>query len=188
MILLPVGIDISKDTLDVCVHFDGQAHQLGQFANCPDGFAQLSEQLQQPQDLAGADQIHLVCEPTGGYQTALVAFAYEQGWLVSLPNPARVRDWAKGIGIRAKSDQQDAYVLARFAAECQPTPQGQLPAEIAELDSLLRRRDELEEMVCQELNRQKIYELRPDIPKGCFAYQMQLRLMYSCCFQDCNRH
>ena len=65
MILLPVGIDISKDTLDVCVHFDGQAHQIGKFPNCADGFAELSEQLQPFKDLAGADQVHLVCEPTG---------------------------------------------------------------------------------------------------------------------------
>ena len=79
------------------------------------------------------------------------------------PNPAQVRDWANGVGIRAKTDKQDAYVLARFAAERKPTPQGQVPTEIAELDSLLRRRDELEETMRQEKNRQKIYELRPDI-------------------------
>ena len=75
MTLLPVGIDISKDTLDVCVYFDGQGHQVGQFANSPDGFAELALKLEPFKDSAGANQIHLVCEPTG---------LKEQPWSLSL--------------------------------------------------------------------------------------------------------
>ncbi|RIK38139.1 MAG: hypothetical protein DCC55_21950, partial [Chloroflexi bacterium] len=39
-----------------------------------------------------------VVEPTGGYELALVAFAHEAGWAISLPNPRQVRQWAKGGG------------------------------------------------------------------------------------------
>jgi transposase len=67
--------------------------------------------------------VHLVVEPTGDYQLALVAFAYEQEWQVSLPNPKQVRDWAKGMGQRAKTDAQDARLLARYGAFCHRTPQ-----------------------------------------------------------------
>ena len=65
MSVLAVGIDVSKDTLDVCVYFDGQSHQQGQFANSADGFSQIALELEAFSSSVGADQIHLVCEPTG---------------------------------------------------------------------------------------------------------------------------
>ena len=67
-------------------------------------------------------------EPTGGYELALVAFAYDHGWQVCLPNPKQVRDFAKGSGRRAKTDAQDALLLAQFGAEQKPEPQDELPA------------------------------------------------------------
>ncbi len=163
MISLPVGIDVSKDTLDVCIYFNEESTQVGQFTNDTEGFNQIDAVLQSHKARVGADEIHLVCEPTGGYQAALVAFAYEQEWKISLPNPAQVRDWASGIGIRAKTDKQDAYMLARFAAERKPTPTGQLPSEIAQLDSLLRRRDLLSHIKRQERNRKHIYSRQPEM-------------------------
>jgi transposase len=136
--------------------------RLGQFANDASGFAALAECL------AGAilqDElvIHLVVEPTGGYELALVVFAYEQGWQVSLPNPRQVRNWAKGTGQRAKNDRQDARLLARYGASCQPAAQAPLAAEVSELDSLLKRRQDLEQMLQQEKNRLQELRGRPGI-------------------------
>ena len=64
----------------------------------------LDEQVKALCDTYGVQQIHLIIEATGGYEAALVAHAYEQNWLVSMPNPKQVRDWAKGVGYRAKTE------------------------------------------------------------------------------------
>lgn len=133
---------------------------LGELSNDRTGFVALTELLQAAQPRT---KIHVVVEPTGGYELPLVAFAYEQGWRVSLPNPKQVRDWAKGDGQRAKTDRQDAKVLARFGAAKEPAPQAPLAAEVSELDSLLKRRHDLEQMVQQERNRIQEIQGRPGI-------------------------
>src|SRR5215211_3938545 len=114
---LASGVDMSKATFVGAVWMAGGAIELGKFDNNASGFRALHQCLLQQQAQQGASQIHLVVEPTGGYELALVAFAYEQGWLVSLPNPKQMREWAKGMGKRAKTDRVDAQLLAQFAAE-----------------------------------------------------------------------
>lgn len=53
----------------------------------------------------GLSRSQLVLEATGGYEAALLAYAYDQGWGVSMPNPKQVRNWAKGVGYRVKTDR-----------------------------------------------------------------------------------
>jgi hypothetical protein len=125
---LASGVDISKASFVGAVWVEGQAVELGEFANHPEGFVRLQQALQAQQQQQGASQIHLVVEPTGGYELGLVAFAYEQEWAVSLPNPRQVREWAKGMGKRAKTDRVDAKLLAQFAAQRQPPAQPPLAA------------------------------------------------------------
>jgi transposase len=85
------GVDMSKASFVGAVWVTGRALALGKFANDASGFAALQQALLQQQAEQGAGQIHLVVEPTGGYELGLVAFAYEQGWLVSLPRPGGTR-------------------------------------------------------------------------------------------------
>lgn len=156
-----LGVDIAKANF-VAAIIGEQEVVLGTFDNQWPGFEQLLSALAQGQP-AAADETHLILEPTGGYELALVAFAYEQGWQVSLPNPKQVRDWAKGMGQRTKTDRQDALMLARYGAACQPQAQAPLPSEVSELDSLLKRRRDLEQMVQQEKNRLQEWSGRPGI-------------------------
>jgi transposase len=137
--------------------------ELGEQTNELQGFAALHRPLAALHGEGGPGVLHLVVEPTGGYEQALVAFAYAQGWQVSLPNPKQVRDWAKGTGQRTKTDRQDALLLARYAAERKPAPQQPPPVEVSELDSLLKRRQELEQMLHQERMRQQSLGQRPGI-------------------------
>jgi transposase len=167
---LASGVDISKASFVGAVWVEGQAVELGEFANHPEGFVRLQQALQAQQQQQGASQIHLVVEPTGGYELGLVAFAYEQEWAVSLPNPRQVREWAKGMGKRAKTDRVDAKLLAQFAAQRQPPAQPPLAAaprgHPSELDNLLARRHDLETMVRQERNRLGELTDRPGVPKS----------------------
>lgn len=158
-----LGVDMAKDTFDAALWINDQAQWLGTFPNTPAGFEKLQTRFQ-PQTDETEETIHLIVEPTGGYELALVNFACEQRWQVSLPNPKRVRDWAKGQGQRAKTDAQDAMLLAKYGAKGQAHLWSPLPEAVATLDNLLRRRDDLELMLRQERNRQLALNSRPGIP------------------------
>jgi transposase len=160
---LCVGVDVAKATLAVAVWQEGAGRSLGEFPNTPTGFARLALVLGQAQPAAGAETIHLALEPTAGYELALAGFALEQGWRVSMPNPKQLRDWAKGLGQRAKTDAQDALLLAHFAAERQPPPWQPLPPEGSELESLLERQRDLEHLLQQERNRKEALSVRPGV-------------------------
>jgi transposase len=157
---LYIGADVSAATIDVAGQCDTQRQVVGQFANSSEGFAemmtQLASVLAQP-----ATEIYLILEPTGGYELALVAFGHSQGWQVCLPNPKQVRDWAKGDGRRAKTDGQDAQTLAAFGAAKQPKPQADLAPEVQELADLLRRQEDLEQLLRSERNRLGSYQTHP---------------------------
>jgi transposase len=161
---LSVGIDIAKASFVAAYWWQGQGYSLGSFPNTPAGFASLAQMLREVQHNRATEQIQLIMEPTGGYELPLAHFALQQQWIVSLPNPRQVRDWAKGIGRRAKTDPQDALLLARYGAERQPAVWHPLPAAVAELEELLRRKDDLEQMLRQERNRQAALAQRPGVP------------------------
>jgi transposase len=154
-----VGVDIAKESFVVWVA--GSSRPLGSFPNSAEGFEQLAAALAPLMEQQPGLPIHLVMEPTGGYEARLARFALQQGWLVSLVNPARVRRWAEGEGRRAKTDRQDARMLADYGTDKQPPAWQPLPEETSELDSLLRRRTDLEKMLRQERNRQESLGQRP---------------------------
>jgi transposase len=155
-----LGVDMAKANFVAVVWQAGDLHELGTFRNSAAGFQRLQRQLA-PYVAPSPDAVQLVVEPTGGYELRLVYFAHAQGWQVSLPNPRQVRDWAKGTGWRAKTDRQDARLLACFGAATEPPAEQPLPAEVRELDSLLKRRSELEQMLRQERQRLQEGALQP---------------------------
>jgi len=163
MSLLSVGVDIAKQTFAGAVWIQGASRSLGEFPNRQAGFEALAARLEAERARVGAALIQLVLEPTGGYELGLAGFARAQGWRVSRPNPRHVRDFAKGLGQRAKTDKQDALLLARYGAERQPPPWAPLPAAVSELESLLARQQELEQMLRQERNRQQGLAGRPGV-------------------------
>jgi len=163
---LLVAADIAKLTFPAAVWDGDRLRDLGTFPNTPPGFAALARALAPLQQQTHATAIHLTLEPTGGYELALARFALEQGWQVSLPNPALVRKWAQGTGRRAKTDRLDARVLVAYSRAV-PLPAWQpLPADVSELDSLLRRKDDLAAMLRQERNRRAAIAPRPGVAKA----------------------
>jgi transposase len=155
-----VGVDIAQAKFDAAVWQGAAGTALQSFGNDTRGFEQLAQRVQALVP-AHDTQIVLVLEPTGGYELALVAFAYDQGWQVCLPNPKQVRDFAKSSGRRAKTDAQDALLLAQFGAEQRPEPQQELPAPIQELTELLHRREDLQQLKRSESNRLLGLQQRP---------------------------
>jgi transposase len=162
---LYVSADVSLAKLDVASATTATSpNWLGRFDNEPAGWTQLAVQVTAVAAQAQRATIHLIVEPTGGYEQGLLAFAYAQGWLVTLVNPLQVRRWADGVGVRAKTDRQDALLLARYGASIQPPAQDEMDEGAAELDELLRRQSDLEKLQRAERNRLEQANHKPRTP------------------------
>jgi transposase len=139
-----VGIDVSKERLDVAVLGKEGVWQVD---NTPNGIAKLVQQMKHLQPEL------IVVEATGGYQRAVVESLFHAGLCVAVVNPARVRQFARACGLLAKTDKLDAQVLAVFGQRVQPKPYtGKSEAE-KQLAALLVRRKQVEEMLKAEQNR-----------------------------------
>ena len=139
-----VGIDVSKDRLDVARLGDKQEKQ---FSNTKDGIAQLV------QEMVNLQPELIVVEATGGYQRNVVEALFHAGLSVAVVNPARVRQFARACGLLAKTDKLDAQVLAVFGQRVQPRRYAAKSEAEKELSALLVRRKQVEEMLKAEQNR-----------------------------------
>jgi len=112
-----LGIDVSKAKLD-CMLLDSSTGKVKSksLANTPIGFNQLLEWL----DKQKAINPHVVMEPTGVYHEGAALALADAGLIVSLVNPAQLRAFAQGLGVKTKTDKEDSMVLARFGALQKP--------------------------------------------------------------------
>jgi transposase len=92
-------------------------------------------------------------EATGAYSLPLADFLVNQGYFVSMVNPAKIHSFAKSELSRAKTDKADAKLIARYALAMQPPLWIPPPANIRELQALVRRVEHLLEMIQMEKNR-----------------------------------
>jgi transposase len=142
--LTGVGIDVAKASLEVHLRASGQNLSL---ANDSRGHQELQTQLPDPASCL------IVLEATGGFERKLVAFLIDAGYHVAVINPKRARDFARALGLAAKTDRIDAKVLALFAEKFQPTPSQKTPEKQAEIQQLVARRRQLIDLRTQESNR-----------------------------------
>lgn len=161
---LYVAADIAKQSFTSAYWSEKQAKYWQAYANEATGYEAFAQQVQAAQSASGAEQVHLILEPTGGYELGLALFAYEQGWLVTKPNPKALRAWATGMGYRAKNDKIDAMMLAEYGGRNEPDPQELVPQAVRELDYYLRRLDELKRDRQAERNRLDTAKQKPDTP------------------------
>jgi len=142
-----VGIDVSKDRLDVAVYPSDEP-----------GFAVT-------RDAAGLDALAarlkplgpaaVAVEATGGFESVVVASLAAAGLPMLVVNPARIRAFANALGKRAKTDPIDALVIARFVAATRPELRP-LPDEATQrLADLVARRRQIIAMMVAERQRQK---------------------------------
>jgi transposase len=139
-----VGIDVSKRSLEIKVHDKAKGWKVG---NDADGFTTLMEQMKvlQPE--------LIVFEATGGYESRAVKALSEAGFAVAVVNPTRVRRFAEGLGILAKTDKIDAQVIAHFASVVRPPAnKRQTPLE-EQLAAFVERRRQLLVELTAEKNR-----------------------------------
>jgi len=142
-----VGIDVSKDRLDLAVL---EEKRLEQHTNTAGGIKKL---------VAGMEKLKpalIVVEVTGGYERAVVQALFEAGLPVARVSGYRARQYARAKGLLAKTDPLDAMNLADYGKHVQPrlfeakSEQGQY------LAGKLARRRQLGEMLQAEKNRLRL--------------------------------
>jgi transposase len=146
-----LGIDISKERFDVAL-LRGGKYKHKKFRNARKGFEELSGWLGK----LGVETLHACMESTGIYGEELAEYLYDQGFSVSMVNPARIKGFAQSELRRSKTDKLDASLIARFCAAMKPSLWTPDPVEIRELRSLVRRVDALSGMRQQEQNRLEV--------------------------------
>ena len=163
-----VGIDVSKDRLDVALRPSGEIFAVERNS------AGLDLLVPRLKDLSP----HIVAlEATGGFETVVAAALAAAGLPVVVVNPANVRSFAKALGQRAKTDPIDAAVIAHFAEATKPEPRP-LPDEATRLlaDLTARRRQIIEMMVSERQRERRVTapRLKKSITRLLKALQKEL--------------
>lgn len=141
-----IGIDVAKATLEIGLDTTEQSFSV---ENDPQTLPALIARLE-----AIAPE-RIVVEATGGYEMHLVAACIAANLPIVVVNPRQVRDFAKALGKRAKTDRVDALVLARFARAVQPEQRTHKSEAAQAVTVLVARRRQLTEMLVAEENRRQ---------------------------------
>lgn len=139
-----VGIDVSKNKIDIAESQNAAVTTVG------NNRVELNQWIK---SIDETKQAIVVMEATGGYESLLVELLHQHHVPLAVVNPRQVRDFAKGIGIDAKTDPIDALVIVRFGEVVQPTPQPVQSDAQVKLGSLVVRRRQILNLINQEQNR-----------------------------------
>jgi transposase len=153
-----IGIDVSQDTLDLASLPTGRTWQV---AHTETSLATLVTELR---TLAPE---RIVLEATGGLERDVVVALTLAELPVVVMNPRQVRDFAKAIGQRAKTDRLDALVLARLAQTLAPPVRPLPDAATRALEAVVTRRQQVQGMITAETNRLRTAsaDVRPAIER-----------------------
>jgi transposase len=151
-----VGIDISKERVDVAIRPSGRSWSL------PYDDMEMEELVRQLQEVTPAA---VILEATGGIELPLAAALAAASLPVAVVNPRQVRDFAKSTGQLAKTDRLDARVLAHFGEAVRPPIRPLRDADTQILGAVLARRKQVTAILVAEKNRMSraIPEVRPRI-------------------------
>lgn len=141
-----IGIDVSKNSFDLCVFG----------TNKVESWQYTSQMLKKcVRQLKKLEPELIVMEATGGYEMELTIALQQAQLAVAVVNPRRVRDFAKAVGQMAKTDKVDARIIARFAATLHPPTTKMITESSLKIKALVTRRSQLIKMRTSESNRQE---------------------------------
>ena len=163
-----IGIDVSKDRVDVAVRSTGDTWRVNQDQ---EGIDTLVLRLQS----LGPQLV--VMEATGGYEMPLSTALAAAGIPVAVVNPRQVREFARSQGKLAKTDRIDAAVIAHFGEVSGIVAQPLVPAAARELEALVTRRRQVIQMRTAELqHRQRTLPIvQRRIDRNLAAFEEELR-------------
>ena len=161
-----IGIDVSKETLDVHTLPDGNAFV---FTNDPDGIKAICKKFSKIRPEL------IVLEATCGLQIPVATALSLKKFPVAVVNPRQVRDFAKATGRLAKTDKIDAEMLALFGKKLRPEVRPLKDEQTQELSAFMSRRNQLLRMLVMEKNRlsRSYGSVRNDIEKRGYFLRTQ---------------
>lgn len=145
-----LGIDVSKESLDVTLLKADGSQQSQQVANHQKGFKQVQRWLTKQQ----VKRVHVCLEATNIYWEKAAEFFHQQGQSVSVVNPARIRGFAQSQLRRNKTDPLDSEVIAQFCAALKPALWTPPSPHQRKLRALVRHQRALQKSLTQQTNRQ----------------------------------
>src|SRR5580704_12348653 len=142
-----IGIDVSKDRLDICVRPSGEAFVV---TRDDEGLERLVERLR------ALAPILIALEATGGYETVVASALAAAHLPLAVVNPRQIREFARATGKLAKTDRLDAAAIAHFAEAVRPPARPIADAQALMLGELVARRRQVVEMMVAERNRRRM--------------------------------
>lgn len=149
-----MGIDVDSRYLETCIVIDeNRSNAIGKrFHNREKEFSKLLKYLRSHK------VSRVLMEASGGYEQKIAHYLAAHEIEVQVVNPRRARNFAKGIGLKAKTDKIDAFALGRMAQVVKfPTESYTSPNQL-KLKKLMVRRSQLKEDIQAERNRKSLAE------------------------------
>jgi transposase len=184
MMQMTLGIDVAKDTLAVALRrSDVTLHS--QFTNDTAGHQRLLRWLQKH---SLAQRPHACLEATGRYGEAIATLLYQEGYPVSVVNPARIKAYAHSRLQRNKTDKADALLIATFCATEQPQLWSPPPASFRDLQLLVRRFEDLQDNLYQERNRVQAGPTTPFVLADVQGHLQELEMRLAALRKEIHAH
>lgn len=141
-----IGLDVSKTSLDICIYVSNEKPVHHRFANTAIGQNQLIE-------LLARDAVKLViCEPTGGYESAICQQLFEKGYAIHKVNTYIFSSFCKSVNL-CKTDQQNAFKLAYYGDKMERSGNYNYEVTCERLKRYQQRREDLVLMLSNEKRR-----------------------------------
>jgi len=170
-----VGIDVSKAALDVAIV--GSKFNARRFKNDDQGHEAICKAIKE------LEPSLVTMESSGGYENTVACVLQATGFLVAVVNARQVRDFAKGMGHLAKTDQIDALVIAEYGSvllgrkDLARVLKAPADPEKEVLSALVTRRRQLVTMMISERQRfaQSVNSVKPSIEAMIEAIRLQVK-------------
>ena len=151
-----IGIDVSKYKLDI---FNSSTGEIKEIENSKAAIRQYIRALEFSEDL------YIIIDLTGGYEALCVNLFYEKGFNVIRAEGRKVKNFARAIGITAKTDTIDAKLLADYGEKCFERLRLYTPYD-SSIKKLVMRLSDLKDIAQKEKNRLKAPDNAPIVNKS----------------------
>ena len=140
-----IGIDVSKYKLDI---FNSSTGEIKEIENSKAGIRQYIRALE------FSEELYIVVDLTGGYEALCVNMFYDKGFKVIRAEGRKVKNFARAMGITAKTDTIDAKILADYGEKCFERLRLYTPYN-SSIKKLVMRLSDLKDIAQKEKNRLK---------------------------------
>ena len=140
-----IGIDVSKYKLDI---FNSKTGEFVEIDNTKAAIRKYIRALEMSEDL------YIIIDLTGGYEALCVNEFYVKGYNIIRAEGRKVKAFARALGISAKTDKIDAFILAQYGEKCFNTLRLYQPYN-NQIKKLVMRLSDIKQLLQQEKNRLK---------------------------------